>query len=55
MKSITLTKEESRIERALLRGDYVDVSKVEFQEVVRMITRYRKSASRNSRANIRRK
>ena len=41
-KRMKLTREEQRIENALLRGEYVPVSKAEFKEVARALARKRR-------------
>ncbi len=40
-----LTKSEKAIEDALLRGEYVNVSKAEFNEIAEAIARRRKDAA----------
>lgn len=42
MRRIKLTKEEREIENALLRGEYVPVSKAESEEIRKAITRKRR-------------
>ena len=44
MKRIKLTKEEREIESAVLRGEYVPVSKAKFEEIRKALTRWRKGA-----------
>jgi len=39
MKRIKLTRQEREIENALLRGEYVKVSKAEFDEIAQAIAR----------------
>jgi predicted DNA binding CopG/RHH family protein len=51
MKRIKLTREEKRIEDAIVRGEYVPVSKEEFEEAARVINAYRKNAVLNIRIN----
>ena len=46
-----LTREEKAIEDALMRGEYVKVSKEEFEKVADMIARRRKDAVLNIRVN----
>ena len=42
MKRIKLTKEERAIERALLKGEYVSVSKTKYAEITQAVIRARK-------------
>lgn len=51
MRRIKLTRAEKAIEDALLKGEYVDVSKSEFDEVAASIARRRKDAVLNIRIN----
>lgn len=51
MRRMKLTREERAIEDALLRGDYVSVSKKEFNEIAQMLVRRRKDAVLNIRVN----
>ena len=51
MRRITLTREEREIEEALLRGEYKDSSKAEFEEIVQAIAHRRKDAVLNIRIN----
>lgn len=51
MRKIKLTKEEKAIEDALLRGEFVPVSKEKFEEMAAMIKAYRKDAVLNIRIN----
>lgn len=46
-----LTKQEREIERALIRGEYVSVSKERFQEIAEAIAARRKDAVLNIRIN----
>ena len=46
-----LTREEKVIEDALMRGEYVKISKEEFEKVADMIARRRKDAVLNIRVN----
>ncbi len=51
MRQIKLTKEEQEIEDALVRGDYKDVSKSDFEEIARALALRRKDAVLNIRLN----
>ena len=51
MKRIKLTREEQAIEDAALRGEYVPVSKEEFDEIVQAIRAHRKDTVLNIRIN----
>ena len=51
MRRIKLTKGEREIENALLRGEYVPVSKTEADEIAQAIARRRKDAVLNIRVN----
>ena len=51
MRRIKLTREERAIEDALLRGEYVSVSKEEFKEIADALARRRKDAVLNIRVN----
>ncbi|HVA66713.1 MAG TPA: hypothetical protein VNK24_07295 [Elusimicrobiota bacterium] len=53
MKKSDLSPEESRIERALLRGAYQPVSRAEFHRVAQAIARRKKDAVLNIRVNRR--
>ena len=53
MKRIRFTKEEKKIERDLLAGVYVPVSKKEFEEIAQAIEAKRKDAVLNIRINSR--
>ena len=44
MRRIKLTRAERAIEEALLRGEYQDVSKAEFDEIAAALARRRKDA-----------
>ena len=50
-KATKLTKSEKSIEDALLRGEYVAVSKAKFNEIAEAITRRRKDAVISIRVN----
>ena len=51
MRRIKLTREEKAIEDALVRGEYVDVSKEKFEELARALEARRKNAVLNIRIN----
>ncbi len=51
MRRIKLTQEEKAIEEALLKGEYVDVSREKFQEIARAIAVRKKDAVLNIRIN----
>lgn len=51
MRRMKLTREERAAENALLRGEYVSVSKKEFDEIAQMLARRRKDAVLNIRVN----
>lgn len=51
MRRIKLTREEKRIENELLRGEYVDVSKDEFERMAKAISERKKDAVLNIRIN----
>ena len=51
MRRLRLTQGERTIERALLRGEYIDVGKEEFEEVARAVAHRRKDAVLNIRVN----
>lgn len=51
MRRIKLTREEKAIEDALIRGEYKDVPKEEFDEIVRAIEARRKDTVLNLRIN----
>lgn len=51
MRKIKLTPQEKVIENALLRGEYVDVTKEKLEEAAAMIKAYRKDAVLNIRIN----
>lgn len=51
MRRIKLTKYEKDIEDRLLRGEYVDVSKEEFDEIARALDARKKDAVLNMRIN----
>ena len=51
MRRVKLTRGERAIEDALLRGEYVDVSKEKFQEIAEALAHRRKDAVLNIRVN----
>ncbi len=51
MRRIKLTKYEKKIEDALVRGEYVSVSKEEFQRVKKALAERKKDAVLNIRVN----
>ena len=51
MKRIKLTKQEKAVEKALVGGDYTDVSKKEFDSVAKSIALRKKDAVLNIRVN----
>jgi predicted DNA binding CopG/RHH family protein len=51
MRRIKLTREEKAIEDAVLRGEYVPVSKEKFEEIAAAIRAYRKDTVLNIRIN----
>ncbi|OGX37910.1 MAG: hypothetical protein A3C53_05870 [Omnitrophica WOR_2 bacterium RIFCSPHIGHO2_02_FULL_68_15] len=51
MRNIRLTRQEREIEAALLRGEYVDVPKAEFEAIAKAIAHRRKDAVLNIRVN----
>ncbi len=51
MKRIKLSKSEKAINRALVRGEYRPVGKMEFKSIAQAIARRRKNAVLNIRVN----
>ena len=51
MRRIKLTRQEKAIEDALMRGEYVDVSKEKFNEIAQAIVAHRKDTVLNIRVN----
>jgi predicted DNA binding CopG/RHH family protein len=51
MKRIKLTREEKAIEDSLLKGEYVDVSREELNEIQRSLDARKKNAVLNMRIN----
>lgn len=51
MRKIKLTRQEREIENALVRGEYRDVPRSEFEDIARAIAHRRKDAVLNVRVN----
>ena len=51
MKRVKLTKQEKAVENALVQGEYVDVSKKEFDSIANAIALRKKDAVLNIRIN----
>jgi predicted DNA binding CopG/RHH family protein len=51
MRRVKLTKEEQRIEKALVRREYRDVTKSDFTEIAHAITARKKDAILHIRVN----
>jgi len=51
MRAIKLTRQERAVEDALMKGEYIDVSKEEFNAMARAIAARRKDAVLNVRVN----
>ncbi|MDD4908160.1 MAG: antitoxin [Candidatus Omnitrophica bacterium] len=51
MRRIKLTKEERAIEDALVRGEYINISKKEFVEIAAALEARKKNAVLNIRVN----
>jgi len=51
MRRVKLTKQEKAVENALVQGEYVDVSKKEFDSIANAIALRRKDAVLNIRIN----
>ena len=51
MKRLKLSKHEKQIENALLKSEYVDLSKTEFESIAHAIAARRKDAVLNLRMN----
>ena len=51
MRRIKLTRQEKAIEDALVRGEYVSVSKEKFNEIAQAIAAHRKDTVLNIRVN----
>ncbi len=51
MRTIKLTRQERAIENALIKGEYINVSKTEFEEMARSIEARKKNAVLNIRMN----
>jgi len=53
MRRIKLSSQEREIENALLKGEYLDVNKKEFEDIAHAIANRRKDAVLNIRVNSR--
>jgi predicted DNA binding CopG/RHH family protein len=53
MRRIKLTRQEQAIEDSIARGEYVPVSKAEFDSIARALTARKKDAVLNIRVNSR--
>ncbi|MGD2278667.1 MAG: CopG family antitoxin [Candidatus Omnitrophota bacterium] len=51
MRKAKLTKQEKAVEKALLEGKYIDVSKKEFDSIAKAVSLRRKDAVLNIRIN----
>lgn len=51
MRQVKLTRQEKAIEDALLKGEYVDIDKAEFQKIAQAIQARRKDSVLNIRIN----
>lgn len=51
MRPIRLTRQEKEIENALVRGEYRDVSRSEFEDIAQAIVHRKKDAVLNVRVN----
>ncbi len=51
MRKIKLTKQEKEIEKALLKGEYIDIDKDEFEHVAEAIASRKKDSVLNIRIN----
>lgn len=51
MKRVKLTRSEKKIEDALLKGEYINVNKTEFDHIANAIAARRKDAVLNLRIN----
>lgn len=51
MRTVKLTKQEKAIEDALLKGEYVSVSKEKFKEIAQAVSMRKKDAVLNIRIN----
>ena len=50
-RKIKLTKQEKEIENALLKGEFADASRTQFEEIARAVAARRKNAVLNIRVN----
>lgn len=53
MRRLRLTRQEKEIENALVRGEYFDIPKSEFEDIARAIAYRRKDAVLSIRVNSR--
>ncbi|MDD5496364.1 MAG: antitoxin [Candidatus Omnitrophica bacterium] len=53
MRKVRLTRQEKAVENSLLKGEYVDVAKGEFEAIAQAITMRKKDAVLNIRVNSR--
>lgn len=51
MKRVKLTRQEREIEQALLKGEYVDVDKLDLAQVAQAVAHRKKDAVLNLRVN----
>ena len=51
MKHVRLSKEEKEVEKSLIHGEYLDVEKMEFDEIAQVIANRKKDAVLNIRVN----
>ncbi len=51
MKKIILTKEEKEIEKALIDGEFIDISQKEFKDIAKSIKARQKKSVLNIRVN----
>ena len=51
MRQVKLNRQEREVEQALLKGEYIDVDKGEFESIARAIAARRKDAVLNIRVN----
>lgn len=51
MKRIKLTRQEKEIEEALIKGEYVDINRIDLAEVAQAVAHRKKDAVLNIRVN----
>ncbi len=51
MRRIRLTRQEREIEAALIRGEYLNVGKLEFEEIAQAVAHRKRDAVLNVRVN----